>query len=143
MDIYHPVSDKIRGMLEKERIWFETFEHAPVRTSEEAARMRPGYSLHEGAKAIIIRVKIEDGGKKFAMLVFPADLRFDINKVRKLFMAYDIRFATEKEISELTEGIEPGGIPPFGSLFGIELIADPKLFLSEKMVFNAGDRGFR
>ena len=61
-------------------------------------------------------------------------------KVKEVFDAKDIRFATREEISELTNGVHIGGVPPFGDLFNIEVIADPKIFENEKIVFNAGDR---
>lgn len=137
---YHKVTEKIRNILSQNQCWFELFEHLPVKTSEEAAKVRPGYSLHQGAKAIIIRINKDNREKKFVMLVFPADLRFDNNKVRTLFEARDIRFATEEEIFSLTEGVELGGVPPFGNLFDLEVVADEKLFGNEKIVFNAGDR---
>ena len=139
---YHPVSQQIVEVLEQNACWFETFEHEPVRTSEEAARIRPGYTLHQGAKAILLRVKNSDADKKFVMLVFPADLKFDKDKVKALFNARDLRFATEDEVAALTHGVQAGGVPPFGQLFNLRVVADPKLFENEKIVFNAGDRRF-
>ncbi|PIP50407.1 MAG: hypothetical protein COX12_01450 [Candidatus Brennerbacteria bacterium CG23_combo_of_CG06-09_8_20_14_all_44_41] len=139
---YHPVTEQIRQLLTVHQIWFETFEHAPVRTSEEAAEIRTGYSLHQGAKAMIVRVKKSETEKSFAMLVFPGDLRFDTDKVKAFFHAKDIRFATEEEVKTLTNGVLPGGIPPFGNLFNLTVVVDPKLFENEKIVFNAGDRSF-
>ena len=54
----HPVSRQILDLLASEGCWRETFRHhVAVRTSEEAAAARPGYSLNQGAKAIILRVK--------------------------------------------------------------------------------------
>jgi Ala-tRNA(Pro) deacylase len=38
--------------------------------------------------------------------------------------------------------VEPGGVPPFGNLFDLGVIADQELFGNEKIVFNAGDRRF-
>lgn len=139
---YHPVVQKIKNLLEKEKVWFETFEHEPVRTSEEAAKIRPGYSLKQGAKAVILRIKVKGGNKFFAMLVLPGDQRFSSDKIEDIFAAKDIRFATEEEVVQLTGGVQPGGVPPFGNLFGLKLIADQTLFKNEKIVFNAGDRRF-
>lgn len=138
---YHPVVKKIKDLLTNNKVWFESFEHEPVRTSEEAAKTRPDYSLKQGAKAIIVRVKTS-AEKYFAMLVMPGDSRFDNEKVKELFKAKDIRFATEGEVNEITGGVEPGGVPPFGNLFGLKVVADPNLFENEKIVFNAGDRRF-
>ncbi len=139
---YHEVTTQIINLLEANGAWFETFEHEPVRTSEEAAKIRNGYTIHQGAKALIVRVKITNANKKFMMLVFPGDLRFDTTQVKQLFSAKDVRFATEEEVLKLTNGIQPGGVPPFGNLFSLEVIVDPSLLQNEKIVFNAGDRSF-
>lgn len=139
---YHPVAAKIAELLAKCDAWHETFEHEPVRTSEQAAQIRHGYTLHQGAKAILARIKVNESDKFFVMLVFPGDMQFDKSKVKKYFHARDIRFATEAEVAELTNGILPGGVPPFGNLFGLRVIADPHLFENDKIIFNAGDRRF-
>jgi Ala-tRNA(Pro) deacylase len=139
---YHPVVSEILNLLQSQNCWFETFEHAPVRTSEEAAQIRPGYTLRQGAKAMIVRIRRAPSEKTFIMLVFPADQRFDNAKVKSLFSAKDVRFASEQEISDLTRGVQPGAVPPFGNLFHLDVVADPTLFENEKIVFNAGDRSF-
>lgn len=139
---YHKVTSQITEILKSHKVWFETFEHEPVRTSEEAAKIRTGYSIHQGAKAMIVRVKITNIDKKFVMLVVPGDLRFNNDRVKQIFTAKDIRFATEEEVAALTDGIQPGGVPPFGNLFDLEVIVDPLLLENEKIVFNAGDRSF-
>lgn len=138
---YHITVSKIVNLLKENNLWFETFEHEPVHTSEEAAKIRDGYSLKQGAKALIVRVKTA-GEKYFAMLVMRGDTKFDNDKVKSLLKAKDIRFATEVEVNEITNGIQTGGVPPFGNLFGIRVIVDRGLFSNEKIVFNAGDRRF-
>jgi prolyl-tRNA editing enzyme YbaK/EbsC (Cys-tRNA(Pro) deacylase) len=139
---YHSVVQKIKDLLTKEKMWFETFEHEPVHTSEEAAKVRTGYSLKQGAKAMIVRVKKSASEKFFAMLVVPGNRKFDVEKVKLLFGAKDIRFATEEEVGRVTGGVLPGGVPPFGNLFGLKVVIDPSLFENEKIIFNAGDRSF-
>ena len=133
----HPLTREILNLLEAQGCWRETFRHAPVRTSEEAAAVRPGYGLNQGAKAIILRVKRTKRDKFFVMLVFPADRKFDSKLVKAYFKARDIRFASAAEVSELT-----GGVQPIGSLFGLPVYAAPELFEVETIVFNAGDRRF-
>lgn len=139
---YHPVVSQIRALLDANHCWYETFEHQPVRTSEEAGQIRHGYTLHQGAKALLVRIKITNTDKKFVMIVIPGDRRFDTDKVKALFAAKDIRFATEAEVSTLTGGVQPGGVPPFGTLFGLEVVVDSTLLQNSKIVFNAGDRRF-
>lgn len=134
----HPIHQRIIDLLRQHNCWFEEFTHQPVRTSEEAAKLRDGYTLQQGAKALLVRAKIPDEGKKFIMLVMPGDQKFDGAKVKQLLHSKDIRFATEDEVAEITEGIKPGGVPPFGNLFGLEVISDRSLYDNEKIVFNAG-----
>ncbi|MCY3780288.1 MAG: hypothetical protein OXG78_08270 [Chloroflexi bacterium] len=138
----HDVTRRIVELLEAEGCWYETFHHQAVRTSEEAAAARPGYSLRQGAKAIILRVKRSNRDKFFVMLVFPADRKFDARRVKAHFGARDIRFASADEVSALTAGVQPGGVPPFGNVFDLPVYAAPELFDLERIVFNAGDRRF-
>jgi len=139
MTQFHNNVSKIKALLEKNNCWFEMFEHQPVRTSEEAAKLRPDYSLSQGAKAMIVKAK-NKGKIEFVMVVVPGDRRFDSKKVKKLLSIKDLSFASEEEVKEITGGVEPGGVPPFGNLFNLEIYVDKTLFDNEKIIFNAGDR---
>ena len=139
---YHPTVGKIMSLLTENSCWFETFEHPPVRTSEEAAKIRTGYTLEQGAKTIIARVKEPGKGKKFVMFVMPGNRKFDASKIKSNLGLVDIRFAMEPEVSEITNGVLPGGVPPFGNLFNLPVFVDKTLFDNEKIVFNAGDRRY-
>lgn len=138
---YHPVSTEIVRILLDNNCLFETFEHVVVRTSEEAAKVRHGYSIEQGAKALIVRSKNKEQSE-FIMLVMPAQLRLDTRKAKQYLQTKDLRFATEEEVGKVTNGVLVGGVPPFGNIFHIKTIVDPKLFLNEKIVFNAGDRRY-
>ncbi len=139
---YHPVANQIIEILSNRHCWFETFEHAAVRTSEEAAAVRTGYSLEQGAKALIVKAYNNSQDGRFVMIVVPAHLRFDSEKAQQQLATRKLRFATESEVGELTGGVLPGGVPPFGNLFNLPVYADAKLFENEKIIFNAGDRRF-
>ena len=136
---YHSVSGVIVDLLKTNSLWFEAFEHEPVRTSEEAAKIRHGYSIQQGAKALIIKIY---PGERFVMLVVPGNLKFDEKKVIALLGVRKLRFATEDEVLKITGGVEPGGVPPFGNLFNLETYVEEKLFENEKIIFNAGDKRF-
>lgn len=136
----HTVTRQIIDQLNTHHMWFELFEHAPVRTSEEAANIRNGYTLQQGAKALIIKIKTADAQQKYIMLVTPGDQRFNNRTVKHLLGAKDLRFASEEEVISLTKGVLPGGVPPFGNLFNMEVLVDPSLLENEKIIFNAGDR---
>ena len=135
----HDIFHQILKVVQDAGVWHESFEHeTTVRTSEEAAALRPEYTLAEGAKALIMRIKVPHQGKKFVQAVVPGDKKFDSKKLKQAAGANDLRFATEAEVAELTGGIQPGGVPPFGNLFGVEVYADTGVFANDRIIFNAG-----
>jgi len=81
---YHETVKKIQDLLRVNNVWFESFEHEPVRTSEEAAMVRPEYAQHQGSKSLIVYVRTiaADAAcdKRFVMLVIPGDMQFDKKK---------------------------------------------------------------
>ena len=140
-DPIHPCVNKIKMLIEKKGAWYDYLEHKPVRTSEEAAGVRGNkYTQSQGAKALIVRIKEYGGNKYFCMIVVPGDIRFDDEKTKELFNAKDIRFATEEEVSKITNGVLVGGVPPFGNLFKIPVFVDKKVIENKIIVFNAGDK---
>ena len=141
---YHPITQQITELLKTNSVWFETFEHEAVTTSEEAAKVRPEYSLSQGTKAIVVKAEKRRGENVFIMLVLPGNLRLDSKKIKVALNLRNFRFATQKEIAEITQGIQLGGVPPFGNLFfkPVAVYVDKKMFGNEKIIFNAGDRCF-
>jgi Ala-tRNA(Pro) deacylase len=126
------VFDRIHEKLTAAGITFSVLRHAPVYTSEEAAAIR-GVALSTGAKALIVKA-----GEQFVLLVLPADRKLDSKKARTALGVKAMRFASREEVEQLT-GLQPGSIPPFGSLFGLPTRCDPALRLNEQINFNAGD----
>lgn len=139
---YHPLTEKIQNILKDNGFEFETFEHEPVRTSEEASKLRHGYKIEQGAKSIIVRVKKAGEGKSFAMFVLQGNKKFDKEKLKNNFGLTDVRFATEEEVFKITDDVLVGGVPPFGNLFGLPVYVDYGLLENERIVFNAGDKSF-
>jgi Ala-tRNA(Pro) deacylase len=126
------VFERIEEKLTAAGIAFGVLRHAPVYTSEEAAAIR-GVPLCSGAKALIVKA-----GEEFVLLVVPADRKLDSKKARTALGVKSLRFASREEVEQLT-GLQPGSIPPFGSLFGLPTRCDPALRSNEQINFNAGD----
>jgi Ala-tRNA(Pro) deacylase len=126
------IFDRLNDKLQQAGITFTVLRHAPVFTSEEAAAVR-GTSLASGAKALVVKA-----GEAFALLVLPADRKLDSRKARAGLGVKALRFATREEVEQLT-GLQPGSIPPFGSLFGLPTSCDPALAANASINFNAGN----
>lgn len=128
------VFDRLEAKLAAAGVPFAVTRHAPVYTSEEAAAIR-GVALCTGAKALVVKA-----GEAFVLLVVPADRKLDSKKARAGLGVKALRFATREEVEQLT-GLQPGSIPPFGSLFGLPTRCDPALGENATINFNAGDHG--
>jgi Ala-tRNA(Pro) deacylase len=123
--------ERLRSFLEQATVYFTVLRHEPVFTSEQAAAVR-GTPLASGAKALVVK------GDDFVLFVLPADRKLDNRKARAALGTRALRFATREEVAQLT-GLQPGSIPPFGSLFGIPTYCDPALGDNTSINFNAGD----
>lgn len=143
---YHKTVQKIKDLLDAAGTAYKCFEHEPVRTSEEAAAIRPEYTISQGAKALIVRIKKKNVSpeeeKQFVQIVVPGDAKFDPKKARAVLDAKDIRFATPEEVGEITGGVVPGGVPPFGILWDLPVYVEETLLNNDEIIFNAGDRSF-
>jgi Ala-tRNA(Pro) deacylase len=126
------VFERVQEKLTAAGVAFTVLRHAPVFTSEEAAAVR-GVPLSSGAKALLVKA-----GDAFGMFVVPADRKLDSKKARAHLGVKALRFASREEVERLT-GLQPGSIPPFGSLFGLPTRCDPALAANERINFNAGD----
>ena len=125
------VTERLTGWLSEAGVPFRVLEHAPVRTSAEAAAVR-GTPLEAGAKALVVRAD-----ERPVHLVLPADRRIDNARLRGILGTRRLRFATPDELWTLT-GCVPGAVPPFGNLFGLEVLVDEELTRRDEIAFNAG-----
>ena len=128
------VFSRVESLLTERGIAFDVLRHDPVFTSQEAAEIR-GTPLSSGAKALVCKA---DG--RFVMFVMPANLRLASKLVRRSHGWRKLRFASREEVAEMT-GLEPGSIPPFGSLFDLPTLCDRRLSENPSINFNAGDHG--
>ncbi len=125
------IYDQIVAMLENAHVQYKAYEHEPVRTSEEAAKVR-NTDPHEGAKALVLYA---DG--KPIMVAVAGDQKVDMKAFKKLYSVRDLRMATPEEVVKVTS-VPIGAVPPFGHIFGIPLYMDSGLKTNEYVVFNAG-----
>ena len=127
------VSERLIAWLTAAGVPFQILHHPPVRTSAEAAAVR-GTALEAGAKALVVQAD-----DRPVHLVLPADRRIDNARLRALLNVRRLRFATPEELLALT-GCAPGAVPPFGRLFGLEVVVDEELTRVDEIAFNAGSR---
>ena len=125
------VFDKIKNLLDENKVVYELIEHKPVFTSEDAAKIR-GSSLSLGAKALIM-----NADKKPIMIVVPGNKKVDTSVFKKLYSIKDLEMAKPEEVKNIS-GVEIGAVPPLGNLFKIPLYFDQTIVDNETVFFNAG-----
>ena len=128
------VTERLLAFLVAQGAHHAVLQHAPVRTSEEAAAIR-GTPLEQGAKALVFQAD-----ERTVLLVVQAHRRLDTRAFKRAYGVKNLRMLPADELLSLT-GLEPGAVPPFGSLLGFQTFADEDLVRLPRIVFNAGNRG--
>ncbi len=126
---------RILDLLETSGVPHRVLHHPPVRTSEEAARVR-GTPLEAGAKALVCHAD-----DRIVLIVVPADRRLDGRAFKQQIGVKNVRMVDAAEIEALV-GAPVGAVPPFGSLFGLATYADRTVVGRAEIAFNAGARDF-
>jgi len=123
---------RLKDFLEREGVKFETIVHPTTYTAQETAQAAhvPGKDF---AKTVIVNV---DG--KLAMAVLRASEKLDLAQLKKTAGAKHVRLGLESEFEKSFPGCEPGAMPPFGNLYGMEVFISNTLAADEKIAFNAG-----
>ena len=142
LDDLHKISYKIENLLIDKSIPYKAFTHEAATTSIEASKLRPEYKLCQGVKALIVKINKKNSKKEieYIQVVIPGDKKFNNSKMRKILKARSISFANADELYQITDGIKPGGVPPFGNLFNLDIYADKTIIENLEVIFNCGDR---
>jgi len=122
---------RILQLFRDNNVSYQLYEHPPVYTSEEAAKVR-GVELKTGCKSMVLKKK--DGG--FILVNVAADRKIDF-KVLERQLGTKLSFASKEEVLKATN-CESGSVPPFGKLFGLPTFIDPSVLENEYVNFNIG-----
>lgn len=123
---------RIIELLNNSGVHYDLKEHAPVFTSQEAARAR-GAKLEQGAKSLVLHVDKEH----YILAVISATRQADFHALRDHLHARKVRLATPEEVLQVT-GCTIGSVPPFGNLLKLPTYVDPSLAANEIIAFNPG-----
>ena len=82
----------IKALLDSRREAYEVFEHEPVYTSEQAARVR-NEPLSSGVKSLVFKADND-----FVLVLVPGDRKADFVRLRSISGKKNIRLATPEEV---------------------------------------------
>lgn len=127
------ICSKVKSLLDRENVSYRIIPHAPAFTAQETA-----HSAHvrgrELAKTVIVKVE-----KWMAMVVLPASKKISVEDFERIVGTNDVRLAREYEFAALFPDCEPGAMPPFGNLYGLDVYVDPSLAEDDEIAFNGGN----
>ncbi|MDP3742050.1 MAG: YbaK/EbsC family protein [Candidatus Micrarchaeota archaeon] len=86
--------ERIKTLLTNSGAKFEFIEHEPVKTSEDAARIRNA-PLKAGIKAIVVKTR---DSQHFYVADIPADKKVDFKKLEKVIGCSSLTMATPQEV---------------------------------------------
>ena len=126
------VVNKMEKMLADNKVNYDIFDHEPVYTSEQAARIRD-VDVKTGVKALVLKTH-ED---RFILVLVRADKRADLEKIAELEGTKNVRLANPQDVFEVT-GCEIGSVPPFGHLTELKTYMDREILENDEVNFNCG-----
>jgi Ala-tRNA(Pro) deacylase len=123
---------KLRDFLDSRNVNYSVISHSPTVTAQETASVAhiPGREI---AKTVIVKA---DG--RMVMVVLPASEMVDLRSLRKAVGAVSAELASEDEFGHVFGECEAGAMPPFGNLYGLEVVVANDLSEDREIAFNAG-----
>jgi len=125
-------STRLHRLLDANHVKYQTIAHLPTHSAQETAAVAhvPG---REFAKTVIVSI---DG--RLAMVVQNAKSLVSLGRIKAVTGARDVHLAGEQEFADLFPDCEPGAMPPFGNLYGMEVFVTQALAEDDEITFNAG-----
>lgn len=127
------LAPRLKAFLDSNGVKYLSIPHRPAYTAMEVAE-----SAHVSGKEMAKTVIVDLDGR-LAMAVLPATQHVSVERLRKSVGAQHVGIAKEGEFRFDFPECEVGAMPPFGNLFNMEVLVDPRLAEDEEIAFNAGN----
>jgi len=125
-------SKKILDYLNEHKVRYELLEHPVAFTAMEIAD-KQNVKGKQVVKSVIVLV---DG--KTLMCVLPAIHMIDFDSLKNVKNAETVELASEDQVADCFPEYEVGAEPPFGHLYGMDVLVDKFLENDDEILFNAG-----
>jgi len=123
---------KLKAFLDDNHVKYVTITHSQAYAAHEIAA-----SAHIPAKELAKTTVLKVDGK-LTMAVLPASHKVDLDQLREVLGAGKVVLATEHEFKDTFPGCALGAMPPFGNLYGLEVLVAERLTQDKEIAFNAG-----
>ena len=123
---------KLKAFLDDNHVKYVTITHSQAYAAHEIAA-----SAHIPAKELAKTTVLKVDGK-LTMAVLLASHKVDLDQLREVLGAGKVVLATEHEFKDTFPGCALGAMPPFGNLYGLEVLVAERLTQDKEIAFNAG-----
>jgi Ala-tRNA(Pro) deacylase len=122
----------IRKLLALRGVPFEELHHPEAYTAQEVAQQEH-FSGHRVAKVVVVLVD----DRPFE-LILPASRHVNLERVRAILKAAEVRLATEKEMGKVFTDCEVGAIPALRRWKKVGVLMDRSLNVEGDILLQAG-----
>lgn len=123
---------QLKEFLDKNHVKYMSIDHSPSFTAQEIAAVAH-ISGKQLAKTVIVKA-----GSQFIMVVIPATEHVNFADLRDLTGTKEVDLAKESDFKGKFPECEPGAMPPFGNLYGMQVYVSNHLVDQGEIAFNAG-----
>ncbi|WP_043616006.1 prolyl-tRNA synthetase associated domain-containing protein [Chromobacterium violaceum] len=120
-------------LLDEQQVRYQRFEHPPVYTCEEAARLIPDLPGAECKNLFLCDAK----GRRHFLVAVPADAGVDIKALGEALAAKGLRFASPERLKKYL-GLEPGSVTLLAAVNDreqqVEVVVDEALWTREAIL---------
>ena len=127
------MAEAVRAFLSARGVDYEVVPHAPAGTSSRTAQAAhvPGASL---AKAVVV-----EDPSHCVLVVLPATAQVHLGDLRRE-LGDTYALATEENVQRIFADCDAGSVPPFGQVYGLDVLLDESLLDQERVYLESGDR---
>jgi len=123
---------KLKAFLDDNQVKYVTITHSQAYAAHEIAA-----SAHIPAKEVAKTVMLKIDGK-LTMAVLPASHKVDLDHLKDSLGVGKVVLASEHEFKDTFPGCSLGAMPPFGNLYGLDVLVAERLTQDTEIAFNAG-----
>jgi prolyl-tRNA editing enzyme YbaK/EbsC (Cys-tRNA(Pro) deacylase) len=127
-----PIPAKTKKYLDKNLAKYEEIAHKTVYTAYDAAQTLRR-ELKDIAKSLLIATD-----KAYVIVVIPAHMRLDLEKLKKSLGVKKVSIPNEKLMVKVFK-VKPGAITAFGGLHKVEVWVDKSLLKTKDVILSAGN----
>ena len=127
-----PIPRSIEEFLNEQHVAYSVIPHRPAYTAQEEAAVTHVPGRHWAKTVACV------AGERPILAVVPAPSFVDLDRLREISGASDVRLANEREFERLYPDCEVGAMPPLGPLYDQPVFIDRSFAGGSEIVFDGG-----